>query len=141
MSPVRRLGWRVGRRGACLLLMGVSWTLYGVGLLLSEPTFAQERGLTVITHVAPLDVWAWLWIVGGALGVGLSMTRSDAAGYVGVVLPPLTWAVSYALACWPLGDYERGWISAVVWGAIAGALFIVSGIPEIEIRTGEPHGS
>lgn len=130
----------MGRRGSCLLLVGVAWTLYGVGLITAGPTFAQERGLTAITHIASLDWWAWLWIVGGCLGIGLSMTRRDAAGYVGVVLPPLTWGVSYALAWWPLGDYERGWNSAVVWGAIAGALFIVSGIPEIEIRTGDDHG-
>lgn len=136
MTNARRFGLRLGRRGACLLLIGISWTLYGVGLVMSEPTFAQERGLTAITHVAPLDTWAWLWIGGGALGIGMSVIRQDAAGYVGVVLPPLTWAVSYALAWWPLQEYGRGWTSAVVWGAIAGALFIVSGTPEIQ--TGSP---
>lgn len=137
MSPSRRIGLRLGRRGAFLLAFGTAWAVYGCGLLSAGPTFAQSRGLTVLTRIAPIDVWSWLWIVAGLVALATAFVASpggDTAGFVGAVLPPLAWAVAYLLA-WLLGDYPRGWITAGPWAAIAVTAMIAAGTPE-HIRRG-----
>ncbi|MFI6986014.1 hypothetical protein ACIBSV_46680 [Embleya sp. NPDC050154] len=128
MSPARRAAWRIGHRGAFLMTYGVAWAVYGAGLLGSGATFAQQRGLTVLGD--DLDTWAWLWIVGGMVAIVAAFARRDSIGYVGAVIPPLVWGVAYLLAWWPLDEYDRGWISAGPWTALAVAAVIVARIPE-----------
>lgn len=144
---------RLGHRGITLLATAIGWTLYGINLATSPTSFAQQRGLTLLENVMSLHAWAWLWLTGGALawfgllatvrgweyrprrkkGKDSAAARSvglDAFGFVGAVVPPATWAGAYFLS-WAVGEYDKGWNNAGVWGVPAVIAMAIATVPPV----------
>lgn len=129
-----RAGRRLGRRGAYLLSMGTAWVAYGAAVLLAPTPPAQVKGLTVLTTALPLDLWGWVWLTAGVVGVAFSPVRTvgtDQIGFTALVIPPTTWALGYLLDWILIGDYSRGWVVATTYGSLAASTLIASGWPEI----------
>ncbi|ARX81505.1 hypothetical protein SMD44_00903 [Streptomyces alboflavus] len=123
---LRRLGRMLGRRGAILLSYGTVWALYGYGQLVSPQP--DQRGLRLLLDRIPLDVWAWMWIAAGLLAVisaWLPQGR-DWTGFLALVVIVLPWMGSYA-ASWAMGEFNRGWVAALIWGVIAVPVIVVAG--------------
>ncbi|GGV45549.1 hypothetical protein [Streptomyces spectabilis] len=122
----RRLARILGRRGAILLCYGTVWALYGYGQLVSPQP--DQRGLRLLLDRIPLDAWAWMWIATGLLAVVFSWLPQgrDAPGFVALVLIVLPWMGAYA-AAWIMGEFERGWVAALIWGVIAVPVIVVAG--------------
>jgi di/tricarboxylate transporter len=123
---IRRLSKRLGRRGAILLCYGVVWAIIGYGQITAPAP--DLRGLRLLLQMMPLYAWGWIWVVSGLIAIVSAWLppEKDWPGFLALPLMVLPWTVSYLLA-WILGDYPRGWLAAVVWGAIAAPVLVVAG--------------
>lgn len=122
----RRLARQLGRRGAILLCYGDVWAIIGYGQITAPQP--DLRGLRLLLQMMPLAAWGWLWIAAGLIAIVSAWLPQgrDWPGFLALPLMVLPWAVSYLLA-WILGDFPRGWVAAVVWGAIAAPVLVVAG--------------
>ena len=122
----RRLGRALGRRGAILLCYGIVWAIIGYGQITSPAP--DLRGLRLLLQTMPLDVWGWIWVTSGLIAIVSAWLpqERDWPGFLALPLMVLPWTVSYLLA-WIIGDYPRGWLASVVWGAIAAPVLVVAG--------------
>jgi hypothetical protein len=138
----RRFTERLGRRGALLTMKGTIATLYGYGQLV-EP-LRDRRGLRLLLRWVPLDVWAGLWIAAGltALVCAWLPPRRDWPGFLAVWAVTAPWSMAFLLSWWPLGEYDRGWIAALIFGAFGTVCLVAIGWDEPpRVRTEPPHGS
>lgn len=124
----RRLGRRIGKRGAFLLAVGTGWLTYGWGIRI-QPTYGVTHGLTILTDNVAVGTWGLIWMVAGALAVAAALARTgtDGVGFSAAAVPPLVWASAYVWM-WAAGQYPAGWTSAAAWGSWALAVLIVSGM-------------
>ncbi|MEU6294997.1 hypothetical protein [Streptomyces erythrochromogenes] len=122
----QKAGRRLGYRGAALLIAGVAWINYGSGQL-SDPRFGTARGVTALISIAPLSVWAWVWICTGIASCAASVLRSgqDWWGWLCAAAMPAIWAVAYTGARL-LGDFPQGWYSGITWAAFPALLAVVA---------------
>jgi hypothetical protein len=140
MITFRRVGRRVGNRGVFLTLFGGVYILIGYSYLNIPPSSraAIRYSLYLALKIAPLSVYAWAWIVAGAVAVwsGLFTFTSPRrpVGFTVAVVMPTIWAL-INFAAWVNGDSPRGWVSAAVFGLIAAAVATVAGMAEVrELR-------
>lgn len=105
-TVARRLAARLGRRGRFLAFMGMGKMCWGIGLIVEPP---NPGGLELLTGIAPLHCWAWVWIVAGAVTFGSAWVRfgQDRFGFLAASIPPSMWAFVYGWAAL-LGHYPRG---------------------------------
>lgn len=131
MTTLRWVRRRVGRRGVFLILFGVVYLLLGYSYLGVTVTPVVRQALRLALNVAPLQVYAWAWVTAGAICVvsGLVSPARKPIGFTTAVLMPTLWAVVY-MAAWVDGDIPRGWVTAVLFAAIAAAVAVVAGMPE-----------
>ncbi|MFC8176518.1 hypothetical protein [Streptomyces sp. NPDC057325] len=122
----RQAGRRLGYRGAALLICGIAWINYGVGIIV-DPRYGTARGVAALTAVAPLAVWGWAWVGSGVLACAASVLRSgrDWWGWCAAAAMPSIWALAYSGAR-VLGEYPQGWYSGITWGAFPGLLAVLA---------------
>lgn len=127
---------RVGRRGSVLLLLGSIYALYGVALTTAGAS--QPEGLALITgDVVSITAWGYVWLIVGLIAIVHAFRRGpgqDGPGFIALVLTPTVWVAAnfwaWVLFLVGLGGFERGWISAAIWTAVAGLVVICAGWPE-----------
>ncbi|MFB7739559.1 hypothetical protein ACFC08_35470 [Streptomyces sp. NPDC056112] len=129
-AAARRLGERLGRRGALLTLKGTIAVLYGYGQII-QPV-PDQRGLHLLLKAAPIDAWGWTWIAAGvtALVCAWLPQRRDWPGFLAVWLIGSAWAMAYLVAWWPLDEYPRGWVPAAIFGAFGAVCLVAIGWDE-----------
>lgn len=129
-AAVRRLTRRLGRRGALLTLKGTIATLYGYGQLVAPAS--DRRGLCLLLKLMPLEAWAGLWVVAGlaALVCAWLPQGRDWPGYLAVWAVTAPWSMAYLMAWWPLGEYPRGWVAALIFGAFGSVCLVAIGWDE-----------
>ena len=138
-AAARRLTRRLGRRGALLTMKGVIATLYGSGQL-AEPV-RDTRGLRLLLGLWPLEVWGWAWITAGAIALFCAWLppRRDWPGFLAVWAITAPWSMSYLVAWWPLGEYPRGWVASLIFGAFGAVCLVAIGWQEPPARTELPR--
>ncbi|MER7507094.1 hypothetical protein ABTX82_01895 [Streptomyces lavendulae] len=69
----------------------------------------QTAGLGLLTRIAPLHCWAWLWVIAGVVTMASAFLQvgRDRFGFVAALVPPSVWAIAY-LAAVMAGEYSRG---------------------------------
>jgi hypothetical protein len=131
--PTLRLGLHAGRRGVFLVLFGAVYALIGYSYLTLSPVSAApvRRSLRLALNLAPLTVYAWLWLGSGIVLVlsGLVSPGRKPVGFTVAVVMPTLWAVVY-FAAWVAGDIPRGWVQSAIFAALAAAVAVVAGMPE-----------
>jgi hypothetical protein len=128
---------RIGRRGGILLLFAVVDFAYGGSLL--APTAAATIGTAVgwRQHYAPIWVWGATWLfVGTVLMIG-AFSRRDEFAYAVAIGWKIIWSLT-SVASWLFGDVQRGWVSAFIWGFVAGIVGVISGWPEPVVAPPDP---
>ena len=135
MTALRKLTLRVGRRGLFLVLFGAVYLLIGYSYLTVSQTSQPlvKHALRLALNVAPLTVYGWLWVAAGGLAAvsGLFTITSSRRpiGFIAAVVMPSLWTLVY-LAAWIDGDVPRGWVSALLFGLLAAAVWVVAGMPD-----------
>lgn len=94
---------KVGTRGVCLLIFGFIWMVLGMSFAVDpQARFSQPAAggvLGFLDHGVGLLIFALMWLVGGALAVGVAFRRTithrDDLGFNGVCLPPFLWGSAY----------------------------------------------
>lgn len=118
---MRRAAVHIGNRGTVLGLLGLIWTLTGVGLI-SEP----GRKYGVLDEHLPEEIRAALWLLPGLLAlVAVALRKLDPWAWGLLILPVairggsflLGWIGSYGPAEL-LGDYALGWRSVLLYASI-----------------------
>ncbi|WP_338699218.1 hypothetical protein V2W30_22735 [Streptomyces sp. Q6] len=131
MRPaVQQLTRRLGRRGALLTLKGTMAVLYGYGQT-SQPT-GNSNGLTLLLKLRPLEFWGWAWVAAGVIALASAWlpARRDWPGFLAVWLIATPWAMAYLVSWWPLGEFSRGWIIAMIFGAFGAVCLVAIGWDE-----------
>jgi hypothetical protein len=134
-AAARRLTRQLGRRGTLLTMKGIIATLYGYGQI-AEP-IRDQRGLGLLLKAMPLEAWGWMWIVAGVIALVCAWVqpRKDWPGFVAVWAITAPWSMSYLVAWWPLGEYPRGWVAALIFGAFGAVCLVAIGWDEPPART------
>ncbi|MEU2316011.1 hypothetical protein [Streptomyces albidoflavus] len=114
-SLARRAARRLGYRGAALLICGTGWINWGLSLL-SDPRYGTVRGAAALTELAPMPVWAWVWIGSGIASCAAAVlpSRRDWWGWIAATAMPVVWAAAYTSAR-ALGEFPQGLGSGLTW--------------------------
>ncbi len=129
MDRCRQLFQRIGRRGAALLFFALLDNVYAISLAFPPEEAKLSASFRFIQLVAPLSVWAVLWsVIGLVCLVGAFLFRDRWAFAAAMGLKTL-WGVTFGLG-WALLGLERGYVSAIIWLAMAGWVYIISTWPE-----------
>ncbi|MEW1803188.1 hypothetical protein ACIGO7_35230 [Streptomyces virginiae] len=75
-------------------------------MVVDPPT---TTGLQLLTRMAPLHCWAWLWVLAGCVTTASAFLKigRDRYGFVAALVPPAVWAIAY-LAAVMSGEFSRG---------------------------------
>lgn len=129
-AAVSRAVQRLGYRGGALLICGIGWIDYGLGLI-AEPRYGIVRGVDALSHLGglhvPFTVWGWVWIASGlaCCAAAVLRARQDWWGWVAASAMPGAWAVAYTSAR-ALGTLSQGWYSGITWAVFPGLLAILA---------------
>lgn len=124
--------YRIGRRGAFLLLFGGIWVAIGYGLVAIPVSATQAIGLRPLLNLASATVLGWGWLVCGltaCLFAFRSGPAGDRWGFYALIAPASAWGACYGVAAVTY-DYPRGFLAGAVYAALVVAVAIVSGWPE-----------
>lgn len=125
----KALAQRVGRRGSCLLFFAVLDVLYALSLAKPPPEAKLSPTVAFIAEIAPLDLWALAWLAVGVLCLVGAFRHHDRWAFTAAVAIKTIWGGTFLLG-WILDGLDRGWVSAVIWLAMAGWVYIISSWPE-----------
>lgn len=119
--------------------MGVGKIAWGVGMVVQPPS---EGGLQLLTGIAPVHCWAWVWILAGVITFASAWVRfaRDKWGFLAASIPPALWAFAYLWGAL-LGHYERGlWIFLWYMTSHCGVIWCASRVPPDARRSKERAG-
>ncbi len=134
----KRAPTHLGRRGGVLLILGVIWFFIGISTV-TDPYAGGSHTLGLFHQMLPSWLRGTLWIGTALLALSSAWRvagRRDDWGYMGLILMPTVWAMSYLWA-WlihlvpgpPDGD-PAGWLGFIVWGTVTILVYTISGWPE-----------
>lgn len=126
---MRRLGHQVGRRGASLLFFGLLDVVYCQALLFPTRTARNTSGYRFLADIMPLWAWAAMWGVVGVLCLVYAFRKRDQPAFAAAMGLKVLWGSVYVGGQWT-GAVERGYVSAVVWLALAALVGLLSTWPE-----------
>ncbi|MET8765875.1 hypothetical protein [Streptomyces sp. NPDC004658] len=137
-AAARRLRQQLGRRGALLTMKGTIATLYGYAQIGQPP--ANRAGLSLLLKAAPLEAWGGAWVAAGVIALVCAWLppRMDWPGFLAVWGITAPWSMSYLVAWWPLGEYPRGWVPALIFGAFGAVCLVAIGWQEAPRARSEP---
>jgi hypothetical protein len=120
VTVFRALRARVGRRGAALLAFAFIDLVIAYGLF--DPVLrvqtAQVPAYRAISRLAPLQVWAWLWLAVGVACAAQAFMRDDRYAYTAAIGVKVVWAAGFA-AAWLAYGVPRAWLGAATWAVFA----------------------
>lgn len=128
---LRRLDVLVGFRGSFLLLLALVDGLTAWSLANPPAQIPTTSYMTFIRQLAPLQVWAGLWLGVGLVCATYALRTVDWPAFLAAALLKLGW-IALMLIGWQFAGVERGWVSASQW-LVAGALVLrIAAWPEPE---------
>lgn len=112
-----------------LVFFGVLDLIYAYSLTYPDQESRDGSFLSWVASVAPLAFWAAFWASVGVVCLVYSIRRSDRVGFAAAIFLKVAWA-SVCIGGWLIGDAGRGYVSAAIWLAAAGFVWVISGWPE-----------
>lgn len=98
---------------------------------LSLPSAPSTRTATAawLADLAPMDVWAAIWAVVGAVLIIGAFHTSDRVAFAAAALLKIMWAAVYMVG-WIWHDVGHAWVAALVWSMTAAIVLVISTWPE-----------
>lgn len=129
MSPAPTGGHRLGRRGLCLLFFGGLDLIYAISL--AQPDAETRRGsfFSWLADIAPLWSWSLLWFATALIVVIFAFQAKDRVGFTCAIFLKVLWGL-VCVGGWLVGGVDRGYVSAAIWLAASGLVWVLSGWPE-----------
>lgn len=103
--------------------------LYSVSLFNPPAEAKLSPTLVFIGHVMPLYAWAGLWAAVGLICLVGAFLKRDRWAFTAAMGLKVLWGGTF-LGGWILADLDRGWVSALIWLAMAAWVMIISSWPE-----------
>ncbi len=123
------LARRIGHRGTALLFFGFVDLVYAVSLANPPAEARRSATLAFVGTIAPLSAWSVLWLVVGLVCVVGAFVRQDRWAFTAAMFLKVLWGLVFLLG-WLLVNLERGYVSAAIWLAFAGFVWVISTWPE-----------
>lgn len=129
-----------------LIAFGVAFAAIGFSYMTAEPTAPVRVALRWIDWL-PFWVLGSIWVACGAVAIVSSFlpTTRDKPGFLCLSIPPTLWAGAYLVAAgldqWAGYGAPRAWVSVIVFGVIAFAVDVVSGMVDARPATTRREGA
>lgn len=119
------------RRDGFLLLIGALSLLLGFAYAISKVPPNVHNSLSAVTRYVPLHYFGALWLLAGFLCISSAFFRRPSNGFAFAAFMPTVWGAAY-LYGWLAGEPGRGYITAGIFWALAGAIACVSGLMDAD---------
>lgn len=127
---VEKLGGRVGRRGLALLFFGMLDLAIAYGIFtIDDYPLAVATSYAGQAAIVPLNAWAWIWSITGAICVAQAFAKHDRAAFVLGAGVKMGWAGGFVIGFF-FFDIQRAWLSMVIYLAFSGFVLMISGWQE-----------
>lgn len=110
-----------------LIIIGLLALLLGYAYGVAHVPHGVRTSLSTALSVLPLKAYAALWLATGLYCVLAGLTARRIGGFVVASMMFILWGLLYLLG-WLAGDPGRGWVTAAIFGALAAAVYCVSGL-------------
>jgi hypothetical protein len=114
---------RIGHRGAFLILLGLSFILYGLGIY-QWPDADRHVDLFL-----PYLNWAYIWIATGGFAILFAFSKRDKWAFAVTSLVSAWWALRW-LHVWIVEHYSAALFPAGTWILISCIIVVVSTWPD-----------
>jgi hypothetical protein len=115
------------RRDGFLILIGALSLLLGYAYAISPAPQTMKSAIGTALNFAPLWVYGVAWLAAGGYCLAAGFTDRRIGGFAVAAAMPTLWGSVYLLS-WLHGDSGRGWLTAGIFWALAGAVICVSGL-------------
>jgi hypothetical protein len=122
-------GRRIGRRGAALLFFAFLDFVFAWSLIAPAKGVPRSGSMAYAAHIMPLPAWAALWALVGVVCLVQAFRAHDRAAFALAMGIKTLWGCTMLLG-WLVAGLPRGYVSAAVWLAMAGWVFVISTWPE-----------
>lgn len=133
-------GFRPWKRHSTILaVVGFLFVLVGVQYMLTGSTPGRDRALAPLLQVAPIQVWASLFILAGLLAMLSAKWPPLVETWGYMVLTGLSagWSATYLLGVLFFHAPITGIGQTIIWASLAFMWWAVSGLPNPERPNGE----
>lgn len=127
-----RIGFRLGRRGAVLVLFGVIYGLIGINYIQGNLSPTGAANLHLALRWMPIQGWGVVWVVGGCLALIASHwpPGKDWWGYGVLSALSVSWCAFSGTGALYGAHY---WLSGVlVYACLTAVLLMVASWPEVQ---------
>jgi hypothetical protein len=119
----------LGRRGLALMFFGLLDVVYAFSLANPDQVSRSTPFFAWLADIAPLGWWSLLWILTAAACLIFAFRVKDRIGFACAIFLKVLWGL-VSLGGWLFGNVDRGYVSAAIWLALAGFVWVLSGWPE-----------
>lgn len=124
MMNFKKLGLRIGHRGAFLLFLSLLDFLYGYGMLVTPVKHLKD--------VLPFHTWGFIWIIAGIVLLIGSFVKRDRIAFGVAATLKAAWAAQWImLTVYDETKIHNAWMNVVLWAAFSGLVVVVSTWPEV----------
>lgn len=127
----RRWRNRVGHRGTFLLFFALLNLVISVSFFAPGETAKSNALLIYASQAIPLSAWGFLWLMCGVIPLVQAFQKQDKIAFFVVVGINTLWGL-VSLLGWLFGNFERGYVNAVIFIAFAGLAYATSSWRENE---------
>lgn len=109
--------WRAGSDRVGILILSLSSIVRGI--FYAPPVIPEGHRIPAIEGIAPLELWAVVWIAIGIIGIiSLAVERLEATAIGLFVSINVAWGLLY-IGAWIAGASNRGYITSLSYWVIA----------------------
>jgi hypothetical protein len=136
---VQKISFKIGRRGAVLILYAFLYVLLGYGYVGTD-TSQVAPALKVATNLTAgsLAPWGVVWILVALIGFVTAFwpPERDNWGFSTMAGMAYLWGGFFIVSWVFYGEEPRGWVSGIIFMTFGAALSLIAGWPEPRIIKG-----
>lgn len=120
--------YSIGHRGAFLMLLGVAFIFYGLGIRYQPSAYDPYPYIYL-----PWPDWAYIWIGAGIAALIGAFRKIDRVSFTVATMVSTLWSAKWFYVAFKLPT-QGLWATGFTWAVITGIILIVATWPEVHIR-------